>query len=132
MSRALLILANDTIRQKALRWIAGAPPGTRVEFKAPKRSLDQNAKLWAMLTDIASQVTWYGLKLTADDWKIVFTAALRREIRTVPNLDNTGFVVLGLSTSDMTKGEMSELIELIYAFGARRDVLWSEPVARAA
>ena len=33
-----------------------------------------------------------------------------------------GFVVLGKSTSSMTKSEMSELQELIAAFGAERNV----------
>jgi hypothetical protein len=37
-----------------------------------------------------------------------------------------GFVVLGSSTSKMTKGEMSELIELAYAFGATHGVEFAE------
>jgi hypothetical protein len=51
----------------------------------------------------------------------VFSASLRK-LQVVPNLDGTGFVALGMSTSRMTKGELSELLELIYAFGAERGV----------
>ena len=47
-----------------------------------------------------------------------FLDGLKRELRVVPNLDGTSFVNLGRSSSDLTKQEMSDLIELIAAFGA--------------
>jgi hypothetical protein len=99
-----------------------APAGMRVEFKQAKRSDEQNAKLWAMLSEIAAQCPWHGVKLTADDWKFVFIDALKRELRTVPNIDGNGFVNLGRSSSDLSKAEMSDLIELIHAFAAQYDV----------
>jgi hypothetical protein len=43
----------------------------------------------------------------------------------VPGIDG-GFVVLGSSTSRMDKSEMSELLELIGAFGAQQGVEFSE------
>lgn len=132
MSRALVILNGLGDRQKASTWIAKAPPGTRVEFKRPKRSLDQNAKMWAMLTEVAEQVPWHGLRLTPDDWKLVFLDALKREVRMVPNIDGNGFVSLGRSSSDLSKEEMGDLLELIYAFGARHDVVFSAPEEQAA
>jgi hypothetical protein len=89
-----------------------------------KRSLDQNAKLWAMLADVSKQVVWHGQKLTNDTWKNIFTAALFKQ-DTVPGIDG-GFVVLGKPTSKMRKRTFAELIELIYAFGAERGVKWSE------
>ena len=108
-------------------WVDKAPAGTRVEFKAPKRSTDQNAKMWACLTDIARQVQWHGIKLTADDWKLVFLDALKREVRMVPNLDGNGFVSLGRSSSDLSKQEMADLITLILMFGDKHGVTFSEP-----
>jgi hypothetical protein len=101
-----------------------APIGSRVEFKSPRRTLPQNDRLWAMLTDVARQVDWYGQKLTPDDWKDVFTASLRRA-HVVPGIDG-GFVPLGMRTSDMSKEEMSALIELIYAFGAEQGVIFGD------
>ena len=89
-------------------------------IKKEKRSLPQNAKMWAALTDIANQVNWYGDKLSPDDWKTMLTASLRKQ-RAVQGIDG-GFVVLGLSTSKMTKEEMSELLELAIAFGADQGV----------
>lgn len=122
MSRATLILTDKRIREKATSWIWQAPYGTRVEFKKAKRTLDQNARMWAMLTDVATQVQWHGLWLTADDWKLMFLDALKREVRIAPNIDGTGFVNLGRSSSDLSKEEMSDLIELIAAFGAKHGV----------
>lgn len=126
MTRALLVLANDDIRAKAVRWIRGVPKDTRLTFQAPRRSLEANAKMWAMLTEIAEQVVWYGQKLSADDWKDVLTASLRKA-RVVPGIDPGTYVPLGMRTSDMSKEEMATLIELIGAFGASHGVVFSEP-----
>ena len=132
MSRALIILQADADRQRAAAWAFKAPHGTRVEFKASKRTLPQNDRMWAMLTDVASQVPYHGLKLTPDDWKLVFLDALKREVRMVPNLDGTGFVNIGRSSSDLSKDEMTDLIELIFAFGAKHDVRFHDPAEQAA
>jgi len=96
-----------------------------IEVRQETRSLAQNARLWAMLTDISRQVDWYGRKLTPDEWKHVFSAALKKQ-DVVPGIDG-GFVVLGKSTSSMTKSEMSEMQTLMEAFGAERDVRFSAP-----
>lgn len=47
-----------------------------VEVRKETRSLEQNRRLWAMLTDVSKQVNWYGRKLTPENWKDVLTAAL--------------------------------------------------------
>lgn len=99
-----------------------------------KRTPDQNKKLWAMLRDVANQVqlcingrmVW----ASTEDWKHVFTAALRREQRIAVGLDG-GLVFLGQSTRRMTKSEFSDLIEIIYCYGTEHGVVWSEPAMRA-
>ena len=93
-----------------------------LEVKPQTRSLEQNSRLWAMLTDISEQVEWYGRKLSPDDWKNVFTASLKKQ-DVVPGLDG-GFVVLGVSTSKMTKAEMSDLQTLMEAFGVEKGVFF--------
>ena len=90
------------------------------------RSLEQNARLWAMLTEISRQVDWYGHKLTPDEWKDVFSAAMKRT-KVVPGLDG-GFVVCGQSTSKMTRAEMSEMQTLMEAFGAEKGVRFAAQV----
>ena len=122
MSRVTLILNTPATREMAAKWCLHAPPGTRLELKEPKRSLPQNDRFWAMLTDVSRQVTHHGVKLSPDDWKLVFLDALGRELRMVPNLDGTGFVNLGRSSSDLSKAEMTDLIELIFAYGAKHGV----------
>jgi len=126
MSRATITLSDRIDRSRAVNWIERAPAGTRVEFKAAQRSNAQNDRMWAMLTDVATQVRWHGLSLKADDWKLIFLDALKRELRTVPNIDGTGIVVLGKSSSDLSKSEMSDLIELIHAFGAEHGVTFHD------
>jgi len=127
MSRAVLTLANDDIRRRAAEWVWKAPADSRVEFKGKRRSNDQNAKFWAMATDVATQLKWHGLRLTPDDWKLIFLDALRREVRMVPNIDNNGFVSLGRSSSDLSKEEFRDLIELVAAFGANHGIKFTEP-----
>lgn len=131
MSRALITLRGSADRSRATAWVAQAPFGTRIEFKETKRSLPQNDRMWAMLTDVARQLPWHGQKLTPDDWKLVFLDALKGEIRTVPNLAGDGFVSLRRS-SDLSKDEMSQLIELIAAFGVEHGVEFGDQQERAA
>lgn len=125
MSRAVLTLNNAEARDKLARWAVKLPDGTRVELKSPRRSLDQNALLWSLLSQVAAQVDWYGVKLSSEDWKDVFSASLRKA-RVVPGIDPGTFVPLGMRTSDMTKEEMTNLIELVFAFGAERGVVFRE------
>jgi len=127
MSRQTFILAHDTARSRAVDAVRQAPDGYCVEVKPKTRTLDQNARMWAMLTDVSRQVDWYGKKLTPDAWKCVFSASLKRQ-EVVPGLHGD-FVVIGQSTSQMTVREMGDLMELMSAFGAERGVRWTEPVA---
>lgn len=131
MSRATLVLTSREIRERAVNWINRAPAETRVDFKAPKRSIDQNSRMWAALTDVATQLPWHGLKLSPDDWKLLFLDALKREVRNVPNLDGNGIVSLGRSSSDLSVSEMSDLLHLIGAFGANHDVIFHDQVSLA-
>jgi NinB protein len=98
MTRRTLIIANEGIRSKALTWVKNVAIGTVIDFRQAKRTNDQNALLWALLGDV--------------------------EMRMVPALDGRGFVSLGTRTSKLTKSEMSDLIEVIYAFGATRGVVF--------
>lgn len=95
-----------------------------------RRTLDQNAKLWAMLGDISRQVEWpvNGVmqKLDSEDWKALMTAAARQEIRMAQGI-NGGVVMLGESTKRMTVAELGDVIECMYVFGAEKGVIWSEP-----
>lgn len=122
---------SDRERARILAWVQRTPNGHRVEIKEPKRSTEQNAAMWGALTDIASQKTHHGVRLSPEDWKALFMSALRQEVRMVPNLDGNGFVTLGRSTSDLSKAEFSDLLEIIHEWGARNGVTFHEPASRA-
>jgi hypothetical protein len=131
MSRALVVITGDSERQRASNWLARAPVGTRVEFKATKRSIPQNDRMWAMLTDVAAQKEHAGRKYTPDQWKILFMHACGREVQFIPALDNSTFIPWGQSSSDLSRPEMTDLIEFIFSWGAEHGVVFHdlEPVA---
>jgi len=122
MSRAALVLVSDAIRDLAVKWVRGVPPGTRIEFKAPRRTLDQNAMLWACLTDVADQARHMGRAYPAETWKALFMHALGREVQFLPTLDGQSVFPLGFKSSDLSKAEMSDLIEFILSWGAEHGV----------
>lgn len=119
-------LVHKQARQRALEALQAAPDGYVVTIHEPTRNLEQNAALWAALSDISKQVEWYGQRLTPEEWKDVFTASLKRQ-KVVPGLDG-GFVVCGLSTSKMGKSEFSQLLDLAYAFGAEKEVKFHDAI----
>jgi hypothetical protein len=119
------ILINPKVRQNAINAVMGAPDGYVVQISEPKRTEAQNRLLWQALTDVAEQVEWYGQYLTNSDWKDIFTASLRKS-KVVPGIDSGTFVVTGLHTSRMSKGELSSLMDLIFAFGTERGVLFTD------
>ena len=129
MSRASVTIRSAKDRALLTKWAQQAPFGTRVEWKAPRRSNDQNSFLWAALTDIAMQVTWHGRMLSADKWKILFMDALNHDADLAPRINGEGMVNIGMSSSDLTKAEFSDLLEILLAFGAEHGVQFHEPGA---
>lgn len=127
MARALLVLSNKAVRDRAMAWVANAPVGTRLEFREARRSHEQNDKMWAMLTDVARQRPVHnGVKMTPDLWKAVFMQAAGAEMTMLPTLEADGFFPLGLRSSELSKAEMSDLIELMTAWGAANEIQWTE------
>lgn len=131
MSRAQLTLSGSADRERAVKWIGQAPAGTRVVFKDSKRTLAQNDRMWAMLTDVATQKEHAGRRYTPDQWKVLFMHACGREVQFIPSLDNTTFIPWGQSSSDLSKHEMTELIEFIFAWGAEHSVQFHDVVVPA-
>lgn len=94
------------------------------------RSLPQNGKQWAMYTDIAEQLRWHHNQLGKEDWKISLTNEWKPQT-IVPSISGNGFCVLNASTSKASKQDMSELIEIVYAFGTQSGVKWSEAALKS-
>jgi hypothetical protein len=125
---------RDSVLDLALEFIRGCGFKVQLTVTKVKRTLKQNSLMWSMLSDIASQqqacvngiMEW----VSDEDWKIILSASLKREMRFAQGIDG-GTVMLGMRTSEMDVAEMSDLIELMYAFGARHDVTWTDEKAQA-
>ena len=130
MSDAQFIhLINQARRKFAVSLVLSAPEGYMVKISPATRSSDQNAMLWALLTDVSKQIPWevngkieY---LEPEDWKDIFTASLKTELRNAKGL-NGQRVLIGLRSSKLNKQEFGDLINLILAFGDNRGVIWSD------
>jgi hypothetical protein len=122
VTRVILVGQSQRAHAKAL--IDRAPKWAAVTIKEDARTVEQNRALWPRLHDIAAQVDWYGEKLTPEEWKDVFSAALSDHQRVVRGI-NGGMVFVGARTSQMSMREFSDLLELIEAFAAERGVVWS-------
>lgn len=131
MSRQAFILHTPEQRRKVARIVAEAPKWSRVEIKGPARTLDQNAKQWAMLTDLAEQAEWAGKKRSTHDWKDLMTAAVKvaAGLEAVPGLEG-GLMILGLHTSEMDVEEMADVITYMLKWGDEHGVVWSDPAER--
>lgn len=125
------VLSHPTARNRAMHAVAHAPDGWVVDIKEPTRNSDQNARLHAMLTDIARQVEHYGRKWPAGVWKRLTVAAFMREQDEqplmIPALDGVGVDVIYEKTSQMGVRQMARYIDWLFAFGAEKDVRWSDP-----
>lgn len=125
MTRRIVSLARPSDARQAHEFVDRAfkAGGYCVEFKKATRSLDQNAKLWASLGEIAkARPEHCGIRMSAEDYKTLFMHALNKETRMVPDLDGQGFVPLGYQTSKLNKQEFSDLLEIIHAWCAREGI----------
>lgn len=137
MTRYQLVIYGPKSREAALRAVNAAPVGTRVEIKAAKRTNDQNALMWVLLTKLSMALPWGGAKQTPDTWKLLFLDALRRELSQqpgmLPSIDNSGGVVnVGVSSSDLSKEEMTMMIQLILGFGDQHSISFADEQRDAA
>ena len=118
-------LSSPHSRLRAHALIDKAPDGHVCKIEPPKRTAEQNDKMWAMLTDVSLSKP-QGRMLTPDQWKSVFMQACGHEVQFLSGLDGMPFPV-GFRSSRMTKAQMSELIEFIGAWGSENGVRWSDP-----
>lgn len=126
MSKQKFILAHDIARQRAIEAVKSAPVGFSVTVQEPSRNLEQNAALWALLSEFGRQLLWpvngQMVKLEPEEWKDLLTAAFRQETARVAMGLNGGMVMLGARTSKMGKKEFSEFLEFVNATAVDRGV----------
>lgn len=129
--RRVVFLAGPRQREYAVRCVQQAPEGYAVQIAKPTRTLEQNSRLWPMLEDLREQVSELNA-YTTDDIKLRFLNALGVEMRFLPCLEGEGAFPVGLRSSTLTKDQFSALIELLFEYGARKGVRWSDPQSEAA
>lgn len=120
-----VILSGQRQRDYAHRLIEQAPDGFVMHIRQGGRTSDQNSKMWAMLTDV-SRAKPEGRHWTPEIWKAAFMHSLGHEMRFVESLNGSGPFPLGFSSSKLNKSQMSDLIEVIYEYGSRHNVVWME------
>lgn len=120
-------LVGPEQRRLAHDLIDKAPDRAIVNIRPETRSNDQNAKMWAMLSDVA-RAKPEGREYTTEIWKALFMAEAGFKPHFEPSLDGKGVVPIGYKSSRLAKAEFADVIEAIYAYGAEHGVEWSEPV----
>ncbi len=130
MTGQTIRLTTDANRARAAHWCHKAPHGSVLNIREATRTTEQNAKLWAMLSDLA-RAKPEGRDYPTDVWKALAMAMCGHKVRFEPALDGDGVVPIGFRSSRMTKAEMSDLIEAIYAYGAEHGVEWSDQAEAA-
>jgi hypothetical protein len=112
-------------RAYAKRLIDAAPDYAMVTIKAGDRTLEQNAKMWAMLTDI-SRAKPEGRNWPPETWKAAFMHALGHQVQFAEGLDGTGPFPLGFRSSKLSKPQMSLMIEYMFEYAARHGVVFEQ------
>jgi hypothetical protein len=91
-----------------------------LSIREATRSLDQNALLWSVLSDI-SRAKPEGRCHTPEVWKCLFMSACGHAVQFEMGLDGKPFPV-GFRSSKLTKAQFSELIEFIYSWCAEKGI----------
>jgi len=119
-------LTGQAQREYAKRLIDAAPDYAVVTIKAGDRTLDQNALMWVLLTDVAKSQP-ESRKWVPETWKAAFMHSLGHQVQFAEGLDNSGPFPLGFKSSKLSKPQMADLITCIMEYGDRHGVVWSEP-----
>lgn len=125
-----VILVGHSQRQFAKSLIDAAPAMAVVSVREAKRSTEQNSKFWALLSDV-SRSKPDGRCHVPEVWKELFMHACGHAVQFEMGLNGQPFPV-GFRSSNLSKAQMSDLIEFILAWGSEHGVRWSDEEREAA
>lgn len=135
-------LIDAARRRRCADWVLNeAPEGWRVVGSPQAKRRAQEEKYHAQIGDIARQTTYAGKRWDADDMKRILVDEFAEEMRLagtplhhdgrlIPSENGRRVIKLGIQTSNFYIGEASQFIEFLYAYGADRDVQWSDEARR--
>lgn len=119
-----VFLHGKSQKDYAKRLIDEAAPDMVCRLGKATRSDKQNRKMWPMIADLQRQVPGMA-GYTAEQIKLRFLHALGVEMKFLPALEGQGMFPVGMRSSTLTKEQFAGLIELLYEYGARHDVVWT-------
>ena len=127
---------TEAERWKLIEWLKTVEIGFWFAYRKKTRSTEQNKRFHAMIRDVADQIQWQDVfgrpkRMKVESWKRFFLAMYARgrgeENEVVPNEDGDGFYDLGPPrSSKLSVEEMTDVMELIAAFGAERGVRFKD------
>lgn len=124
MDKVTIRLSNTEAKSRACHIIAQAPTGHVAVIREETRSDRQNRLMWPLIRDLREQLSWMG-EHTPDDVKLQLLNLLSSEMRMLERLDGGGFFPVGQRSSLLTKSQFSDLLEIIFKYGAENGVSWS-------
>lgn len=129
MNKQRFLIRSKQIKDNALSAVNEIIPDDLrplvVEINPITRTLEQNAKLHAMLTDISKQLEFNGKKQNVDTWKALLVSGHKIATEGVAEMaiGLEGEVInLRESTAQMSVKRLASLIEYIYAYGIGQGV----------
>jgi hypothetical protein len=123
MTRHVIALHGHADRERAARIIDAAPAGWTVEVRAPARSISQNRLMWELCTQL-SVAKPQGIRKTPESWKCALMHACGHQVQFETGLDGEPFPI-GFRSSRLTKRQMTDLIEFIFAYAAEQGIALS-------
>lgn len=126
MSKKLIYrLVHDDARKNAMTAIAAAPDGYICVVQEETRTLEQNALLWPCLRLFSLRVKLCvdgeNVFMDEETWKDVLTGAFTGEQAKMVKYDGH-LVLVGRSTSQMTKPVFAELLTYVLSEMAKREI----------
>ena len=139
MTKKTFFLVHEQARQRAADYCLSAPDGYMAVVSEPTKKRIQEEKYHAMIGDLSRQTLYAGHMWDEDDMKRILIDEFAEEMRLagtplhhdgrlIPSANGRRVIQLGIQSRDFYVNEAAQFIEFLYAWGAEREVAWSEPM----
>lgn len=125
-----VILHGQSQRAFAKALVDRAPQDAVLTIRPATRSTEQNSLMWALLSEL-SRAKPEGRMHTPEVWKQLVMHACGHAVQFEIGLNGQPFPT-GFRSSRLTKQQMVDLIDWIYAYGAEHGVAFTAPAENSA
>jgi hypothetical protein len=138
MSAKVFYLAHEQARKLCAEFaLRQCPDGWKVKFSEPVKKREQEERYHAMIDDISKQTTYAGKSWKPLHMKRILLDEFADEMRNagtplhgdsmvIPSENGRRVIQLEIHSSEFYVKEASNFIEFLFAWGAARDVMWSD------